>query len=167
LRGAQLFYNVRLARLSLLPLFGLVFAFVASSRAEDVEVSLVRFATLRAPNQASDAWFEAEVVLNVAPPPASPGRMVNRVRVALSLGWELPGSANSPRRVEYYRAEAECVALEAGRADVRFYLPPELVKRDQLHGAPRFWTVDLAAGGRPLSAARTASSAPGALSKLL
>lgn len=130
-----------------------------SPRAEDVEVSLVRFAAPRAPNQASEAWFEAEVVLTVSPPPAATGRMVNRVRVALSLGWELPGAANSPRRVEYYRAEAECVALEAGRADVRFYLPPELVKRDQLHGSPKFWTVDLAAGGRVLPAARSAASA--------
>ncbi len=129
-------------------------------RAEEVEVSNVRFNSARAPNHAPDAWFEAEVVLNVAPPPSAPGRMVSRVRVALSLGWELSAPAGGVRRIEYYRAEAECVALEAGRADVRFYLPPELVKRDQLHGAPKFWTIDLAVGGRALPAARTASAAP-------
>lgn len=129
------------------------------ARAEELEVSSVRFNSVRAPNNASDAWFEAEIVLNVSPPPSAPGRMVSRVRVAFSLGWELAAPAGGVRRVEYYRAEAECVALEAGRADVRFYLPPELVKRDQLHGSPKFWAVDLAAGGRALPAARTASAA--------
>ncbi|MBC7368084.1 MAG: hypothetical protein H7343_14930 [Undibacterium sp.] len=131
-----------------------------ASRGEEVEVASLRFTSARAPHNTPDAWFEAEVVLNVAPPPSAPGRMVNRVRVALAIGWELPAPAGGVRRVEYYRAEAECVALEAGRADVRFYLPPELVKRDQLHGSPKFWTVDLAAGGRALPATRTASAAP-------
>ena len=147
-------------RLRFLPLLFLALALVAAVRAEDVEVAIVRFNSSRAPNNAPDAWFEAEIVLSVSPPPSAPGRMVNRVRVALSLGWELPAPAGGIRRVEYYRAEAECVALEAGRADVRFYLPSELVKRDQLHGSPKFWTIDLAAGGRALPAARSASSVP-------
>ena len=146
-------------RLRFLPLLFVALVLIAAARAEEVEVSSVRFNPARAPNNAPDAWFEAEIVLTVAPPPTSPGHMVNRVRVALSLGWELPAPAGGVRRVEYYRAEAECVALEAGRADVRFYLPPELVKRDQLYGSPKFWTIDLAAGGRALPAARPASAA--------
>jgi hypothetical protein len=60
--------------------------------------------------------------------------------------------------VEYYRSEAECVALESGRSDVRFYLPPELVKRDQLHGDPKFWVVAVTAGGRPQALGRVAAS---------
>jgi len=51
------------------------------------------------------------------------------------------------------------VALEAGRADVRFYLPPEVVKRDGLHGDPKYWGVELAVAGRPITAARGAYSA--------
>ncbi len=74
--------------------------------------------------------------------------MVSRVRVTLLLGCELPATGGTERRTEYYRAEAECVALEAGRADVRFYLPPEIVKRDQLHGDPKLWSVAVSAGGR-------------------
>jgi len=119
----------------------------------------VKFANLRAPNGANGNWFEADIALNAHPAPGSPGAMVPRVRVALTLGFELPGLVGGERRIEHYRAEAECVALESGRADVRFYLPPELVKRDQLHGDPRYWGVELSVGGRSLPAGKAAYSA--------
>lgn len=139
---------------------GLLLALVQVGRAaEEVEVSAVKFASVRAPNGGAGNWLEADVALNVHPAPGSPGLMVGRVRVALLLGCELPAPAGGERRTEYYRAEAECVALEAGRADVRFYLPPEIAKRDQLHGDPKFWLVEVAAAGRPQVAGRTAASA--------
>ena len=147
------------SRWRLLPLFFVGFGLLVT-RAEEVEVSLVRFAAVRAPNGASEPWLGTEVVLNVMPPPSAPGRVVSRVRVALWVGWELLEPVGGAARVEYYRAEAECVALDSGRADVRFYLPPELVKRDRLHGAPKFWTVELAVAGRALPPSRSASSAP-------
>lgn len=135
-------------------------AFLASAlAAQEVEVAAVKFANLRAPNGANGNWFEADVTLTARPAPSSPGAMVARVRVALVLGFELPGPAGGERRIEHYRAEAECVALEPGRADVRFYLPPELVKRDQLHGDPKYWGVELSAGGRSLAAGKAAYSA--------
>jgi hypothetical protein len=140
--------------------------------AQEVEVTSVKFANLRAPGGANGNWLEADIALNVHPTPGSPGPMVSRVRVALTVGFELPAPAGGEpvrrtqgaepvvgRRIEHYRAEAECVALEPGRADVRFYLPPELVKRDQLHGDPKYWGVELAAGGRPVPAGRAAYSA--------
>jgi hypothetical protein len=132
-------------------------------RAEEVEVTSVRFTNQRAPSVLGGAaptgnWFEAEIALNVRPPPGSPGQMVSRVRVTLLLGFELPAQAGGERRLEHFKAEAECIALEAGRADVRFYLPPELVKRDQLHGEPRYWGVELTIAGRPVPPVRTAYS---------
>ncbi len=127
--------------------------------AEPVEVSAVRFNSPRAPNGGTEPWIEAEVVLAVSVAPDSGSRAVSRVGIALTLGWELPASAGGARRVDYYRAEAECVALETGRATVRFYLPPELVKRDQLHGTPKFWAVDCAVAGRPVPAAKSSRSA--------
>jgi hypothetical protein len=157
--GCTTFFPVPVCRLRHLPLVFVSLGLAVALCGEEVEVASVRFSSVRAPNNAPDAWQETEVVLTVSPPPSAPGRMVNRVRVTLSLGWELPAPANGARRVEYYRAEAECVALEAGRADVRFYLPPELVKRDMLHGTPKFWRVDLAASGRAVPTTRTASAA--------
>lgn len=124
-----------------------------------VEVSQVKFANLRTPNGSPGNWYEAAIALNVRPAHGAAARMISRVKVVLMLAFELPGTSGAERRVEHYRAEAECVALEPGRADVRFYLPAEIVKRDQLHGDPRQWGVEIMIEGRPLPAARAAYSA--------
>ena len=136
-----------------------LFCTIASTAvAEEVEVSGVKFATVRPPNGGNGTWLEADIALNVRPAPGSVGTMVSRVHVTLTLGFELPGGAGGERRIDHYRAEAECVALDAGRADVRFYLPPELVKRDQLHGEPKYWGVEVAVAGRPVPAGHAAYS---------
>jgi len=92
--------------------------------APEVEVTAVKFVTPARSQWCRPVgnWLEADIGLSVHPAPGSPGLMVSRVRVALLLGCELPALATAERRTEYYRAEAECVALEAGRTDVRFYL---------------------------------------------
>lgn len=132
------------------------FGSITASAAEEVEVTAVKFTSVRAPNGVPGTWVEADLTLNVRPAPGTPGQMVGRVKVTLLAGFELPALAGGERRLEHFRAEAECVALEAGRASVRFYLPPELVKRDQLHGDPKYWGVELAAAGRPVPAQRAA-----------
>lgn len=124
--------------------------------AQEVDVSSVKFNNLRSPNGSTGNWFEADIALEARPASGSVGRMVSRVRVTLTLGFELPAPAGGERRIEFYRADAECVALEAGRADVRFYLPAELVKRDQLHGDPKYWGVELSVAGKTLPAGRQA-----------
>lgn len=131
-------------------------ALLVAGFAQEVEVATVKFSSLRAPNGSAGTWVENEITLIVKPVAGTPGQMVSRVRVGVLLGFELPATAGSTRRLEHYRAEAECVALEPGRATVRFYLPPELVKRDQLHGDPRYWGVELAVGGRPVPAVKAA-----------
>ncbi|MSU72859.1 MAG: hypothetical protein EXS43_11030 [Opitutus sp.] len=132
----------------------LALADLASVQAQDVEVTAVKFANLRSPPGANGNWLEADIALNVRPGPGAAGQMVSRVRVTVLLGFELAALAGGERRIEHFRAEAECVVLEAGRANLRFYLPPELVKRDQLHGDPKYWGVELAVAGRPVPAAR-------------
>ncbi len=126
---------------------------------EVIEVSVARFGSARAPGGATEPWLEAELVLAVNVPPDSGSRAISRVGVALTLGWELPATAGGFRRMDYYRAEAECVALATGRANVRFYLPPELVKRDQLRGTPKLWTVDLTVAGQAIPAAKANQAA--------
>ncbi|MDO8545236.1 MAG: hypothetical protein Q7S40_32750 [Opitutaceae bacterium] len=136
-------------------LFGFLTAAITGF-AEEVEVTTVRFSNLRGGN---GSWLEAAVALNVRPPANSPAQLVSRVRVTLVLALEVPASAGAERRVEHYRARAECVALGVGRTDVRFYLPPEVVRRDQLRGDPRSWGVELAVGGRAVPASRGAYTA--------
>ena len=124
--------------------------------AAEVEVTSVKFTNVRAPTGSDGTWLETDIALSVKPPPGSPNQMLSRVRVSLLLGFELPAMAGAGRRLEHYRADVECVALDAGRADVRFYLPPELVKRDQLHGDPKYWGIELTAAGKAVPAARAA-----------
>jgi hypothetical protein len=134
----------------------LVWTGVAS--AQEVEVAAVRFMNVRAPTGSNGTWMEADVQLTVRPAPSAPRDIVSRVRVTLLIGFELPAPAGGERRIEHYRADAEAVGLEAGRADVRFYLPPELVKRDQLHADPKYWGVEIAVAGRAVPAGRSAYS---------
>jgi hypothetical protein len=131
---------------------------MAPTHAREVEVATVNFTNVRAPTGSAGTWLETEIALNVKPVAGNPSQMVSRVRVALLLGFELPAKADGERRLEHYRAEAECVALEPGRAYVRFYLPPELVKRDQLRGDPKYWGSEIAVAGRALPPARAAYS---------
>ena len=133
-------------------------AMAAPAPAPSVEVVNLRTNQVR-PSNGGPAWLETTLSLNVRPPGGGPAPVVAAVRVALLLAFELPGSAGGPRRTQAYAAAVECVALEPGRAEVRFYLPPEILKRDQIRGDPKFWGVELIAGGEALPAARTAYSA--------
>ncbi len=137
---------------------GLAIFSAAALAADEVEVSAVKFANVRAPNGVVGNWLEADIALIVHPAPGAAGAMVSRVRVGLLLGFELPALAGSERRTEHYRAEAECAALEAGRIDVRFYIPPEIVKRDQLHTDPKFWLIEVTASGRAQAPGRVSAS---------
>ena len=139
--------------------FALGCAVSNTALAQEVEVTTVNFTNVRAPTGSNGTWLETEITLNVKAVPGNPSQMVSRVRVSLLVGFELPASSGNERRLEHYRAEAECVALEPGRAYLRFYFPPELVKRDQLHGDPKYWGVELAVAGRVLAASRAAYSA--------
>jgi hypothetical protein len=131
-------------------------AFASAGFAEDVEVTSVRFTNPRPPYGSNKEWWEMEITLNVKPVQGNAAQMLSRVRVAVLLGFELSATGGGDRRLEHYRADAECVALEPGRSTVRFYLPSEIVKRDQLHGDPRYWGIELMAGGKAVPAARGA-----------
>lgn len=133
-----------------------LFASATLAVAQEVEVTTVKFTNVRAPTGSNGTWLETEITLNVKPVVGNPSQMVSRVRVSLLLGFELPAMAGGERRLEHFRAEAECPAIEPGRAYIRFYLPPEIVKRDQLHGDPKYWGIELAVAGKSVPAARAA-----------
>jgi hypothetical protein len=122
-----------------------------------VEVRQVRFSYPRVPGFNSPA-MEMEVDLTVRATGAESrnSRFVDRVRATVSIAVEARG--RGAVELVYYQAVAEAVTLETGRAIFRFYLPPEVVRRDQLSGEPLAWVVDLAAADRVLPPARGAVS---------
>ncbi len=130
----------------------------SSAPAAPVEVGVagVKFNYLRQANSTS-AWQEAEIELT-AKPAGTGKKFVNRVKITFSLAVE-PSTPGSAKALEFYRASAEAITLEAGRSFVRFYLPPEVVKRDGLRGDPKGWLVELSVGGTAVPHALTSGSA--------
>lgn len=121
-----------------------------------VGVYSVKFGQMRAPG-GGDTWIEAAVELAVTPSTTGGAyaRWADSVRVGLSIGIQKRDGG-----FEFFRATAEAVSLEAGRAVYRFYLPPEIARREQLNSTePYAWLVDVAVKGTPLEPAATHVSA--------
>lgn len=126
-----------------------------AAAAAPVEVANVRFRT------ANGGWYEIEVEVQPKPGPAlaQNRNFLNRVKVTLNLGIfsvKSPQGATIPDT--YYRASAETAAIEAGRTSFRFYLPPEIVKRDQISGPQKFYLVELSVGGQQVPPAKADAS---------
>jgi hypothetical protein len=117
---------------------------VVAAQGAVVEVRSVKFATVRAPG-ASEPWLEATVELAVtaAPGGGQASRFADRVQVMLNLSLGAEDSG-------FFRASCEAVALEAGRAAVRFYLPPEILRREQVNTDPYAYAAEVIVRGRPV-----------------
>jgi hypothetical protein len=101
-----------------------------------------------------ESWLEIELELEVKPGgKVVSGEYVNRVRTILSLGLEVTDK-NGVERLVFYKSSAEAIALEGGKARIRFYLPPELVKRDKIKADFKYYGVELEVGGEPQAPAR-------------
>jgi hypothetical protein len=126
----------------------------AKISANAIEVTGVRFASATHGNNSANSWNETEIEINVKPA-ATKGdsRFANRVRITLTIAADGPENA-----LVYYRATAEAVALQEGRSKVRFYLPPEIVRRDTLRTEPKLWAVDIVAAGQPMTSSRLAAN---------
>jgi hypothetical protein len=77
--------------------------------------------------------------------PTKEGNYVSHVRVTLTLGTEVTVGT---KHIDFYRASVEAVALKVGAKSVfRFYLPPEIVDRDSLHGETKYFAAEVSVGG--------------------
>ena len=117
--------------------------------ASGVEIVDVGFRSVRSPWNQADTWYEADLTIEVRAGADQPGRMLNRIKFAFAMATETVLATGSRR--SYHRCEAEVVALAAGRHHVRFYLPPEIAKRDALRGPAKEWLVEIAVQGKPLA----------------
>ncbi|MEN9840940.1 MAG: hypothetical protein RL376_740 [Verrucomicrobiota bacterium] len=121
-----------------------------------VEVSQVKFAAARL---GSDNWLESEIRLDVKPGgKLVSGEFVNRVKVILSIACDATDNKGK-KSLTYYRSQLELISLEGGKpAYVRFYLPPEVVKRDNLRADVKYYMVELEAAGEPQKPIKTSAS---------
>jgi len=142
-----LMWSGMLAAATILPSF----AQTAAVAPAPVEVSGIKFGAART---GSGAWYVTEVEVQGRPGAATDnGNFINRVKVTLNIGVfsvKSPQGAKIPDT--YYRASAEAVGVEtgSGKTVFRFYLPPEIVKRDKITGDLKFYLVELFVGGKAL-----------------
>lgn len=138
---------------------GLMPVRAVAQSADWVTVARVDFRSVRLPLAPQREWFEIVIELEARPADGAAGQVTERIWVALELSFEFTPVA-AERRFEFYRTSAEVVGLMAGRNVVRFYLPPERVRRDALRGAPKFWRVLItpSAGGAMLTVERFSES---------
>jgi hypothetical protein len=142
----------------------LLFSGVAPASAQTatpspIEVNTVRFNTVRA---GSSGWYEAEIEIQPkGPQPTDNRNFINRVKVTFSLGIFSVKAAQAVKVPDtYYRVSAEAVAIETsgGKTVFRFYLPPEIVKRDQITGDQKFYLVELFVDGKALPLTKSSVS---------
>lgn len=125
-----------------------------------IEVLDVKFNSVRIN---SGTWYETEVQLQPRGGVGADNRQfINRVKVTLNLGtFSVKAKPGVKVPDTYYKATSEAVAVEANgtKSLFRFYLPPEIVKRDQLTGDQRFYVVEIAVDGKQLPLTRKNISA--------
>src|SRR5690606_10134370 len=103
-------------------------------------------------------WYEVAIELETKPvKPQGSDRHVDRVLVTLSLGFET--AEEGKKGFNFYRASAEAISLEQGRSIIRFYMPPEVGKRDGILGETKFYAIDIEAEGKPQAPQRRSAGA--------
>jgi hypothetical protein len=162
----------------MLALLALGFVFISTLRINaqtpatppaQVEVNAVKFSFARI---GRDAWLETDIRLDVKPGgKLVSGEFVDRVKVTLSIGCEAFDSKGQKSLV-FYRSNIELISLEGGKPGmVRFYLPPEVVKRDNLRADVKYYVIEVEAKGelqKPVKAsAATEFTTPDSLKNFL
>ena len=123
---------------------------------DPVFVNQVRFAKEKL-NQAASLgpWLEVEIEIEGGPNPdpnAFNRRFVDNVRVFLGLCFSLDSKPKPEKAFRFFRAAAHLPTIEEGdRRSIFYYLPPEIIERDQLREKPFANLVELSVGGQTLA----------------
>lgn len=110
-----------------------------------VDVRRVDFNRNEGPLRWNNVVVEVQALEN--PNPEAPNsRYVDNIKIIVTLGYEGPGDGFT-----FYRAEATLVTLQVRSSKkVGFWMPAEVVQRDNLPQEPRFWLVEIEVDGQPV-----------------
>ncbi|MBK1876312.1 hypothetical protein [Pelagicoccus mobilis] len=124
----------------------LIGSWPALARAAEVELVKLDFDLVEAPG-GRDPWYQIALTLSVERGERASGanpRFMDDLEVRFSFATSAETQAGL--RYRFYSAAAEYPTLEVGRHVVRYYLPPELVKRDRVRGEPFAFVAEVLAG---------------------
>ncbi len=113
-----------------------------------VGVREVEFTRLDSGSRSGD-WLELDVRRDASDATRVNPDFIDDLEISVMLGFERGGSARDG--FDFFRSKAELVSLKEGRHFVRFYLPPEIVERNQVRSEPHSFLIRLARSGRVVS----------------
>ncbi len=122
----------------------------AGALVESAELEVLRIDfDLVAQDGSRDSWYEVAIVVSVEKGEQRSGvnpRFADDITVSLAMATEV----NRARATayEFYASQIEYPTLEVGQHVVRFYLPPEIVKRDRVRGEPFAYEIEVISGDR-------------------
>ena len=140
------------------PMIALLLASANALALASLSVSKVEFAKAQALD-GREEWFETSIELEVLRDEGDAARrhpdFLDGVTVRLEMGLRSDGPTRN--EFEFYPSEVTLVSLEKGKSVARFYLPPEVVRRDRIRGEPTAYAVEVLRGGETLCSYRSAS----------
>lgn len=98
-----------------------------------------------------DSWYEVAITFGVESGSREAGadsRFADDIVLELALATEVERRAK--RSYFFYVSKEAFPTLEVGRHVVRFYLPPEITKRDRVRGEPYAYRVTVSSRGETL-----------------
>ncbi len=130
---------------------------VSGLQAQDkapVDVSRVQFNSSTRPFKWNNVVIELQA--NENPDPKAPNpRYVDEIRVIVTLGYKSDGSDG----FTFYQSEATLITLQVGKKkDVAFWMPYDVVERDNLPKEPEYWIVELEVKGQAVDQIQNSSS---------
>ncbi len=141
--------------------FGSLFLYLCSlarldaNYGDPVSVNSVRFSREKI-TEGRNYWLEIEVEImggSNSSPDALNERYVDDILVTLGLGYSL--ESGESKRFRFFNAQARIPTLEENvRRSIFFYLPPEVVERDNLRAEPFAYLVELSVKGQALPTRR-------------
>lgn len=120
----------------------------AAGGPQPVEIEDVKFNT----NVGQLKWTQCEIKLKPGnnPDPKAPNRdYVDNVKVTLSLGYVRD---SKEKTFFFYQSSMTLVTLESQKNKIiSFFLPREIVERDNLSKEPDYWLIQLEVDGKELN----------------
>lgn len=120
-------------------------------RGSDLDVARIHFDLIDEPG-GREPWYQIAIEIDVRTGDGgtrgSNPRFADEVTV--SLAFASARDTRGERIFSFYSAIAEYPTLEVGRHVVRFYLPPEVAKRNEVRGEPFAYEISVTGGGERL-----------------
>ena len=141
--------------LTLVSLIGSVSSLTAQENLPVEVVGNVDFRSKLAPHGWNAVFVDIRANKNISKE-AINSQYVDNVKLIFTAGYKL---LRGPKKFSYYQTEVSIATLEQGKTKrLAFFMPADIVERDDLDREPDFWTVDFEVNGELLGMEKNRTS---------